>query len=165
MKFQPHVGRTKERFLLLIFLHLGFPQKVWPALTLVNAWSKQAETLWKFRFSKAVLVGTKTEVKGLTILLLRWLLAWCPCVDFSGQHWLLVELTWLTHLLVGGLLWHMLGWLTKGDFAGWSILLTAETITYIFLVSDLSSVRSAYMFYLHFAYLLVWLLWEKWNCS
>ena len=151
----PHVWKTKRTksygWAEVRFSAARVSLEVWPALTLVNAWSNQAENWWKVRFLKAVLPGTKIEVKGLTVLLLRWLLACCPCVDFSGQRWLLQSWLGLTHLQIGGLLWHMLGWLTKGDFAGWSILLTAETNTHIFPVSDLSSVRSAYMFYLHFA--------------
>jgi len=65
--------------------------EVWPALTLVNAWSKWAEICWEVRFWKAVLFATEIEVKGLTKLLLRWLLACCPALTFLD----IVDMGWL----------------------------------------------------------------------
>ena len=60
-------------------------------LTLVNAWSELAEILWRVRFLKAVLIGTKIEVKiltevgaTLTLLLLACIDFFLDCVDFSG---------------------------------------------------------------------------------
>ena len=105
--------QLKDEIYRIKFSAVRVLQKVWPALNLVNAWSNWVENLWEVRFWKAVLFGTEIEVKGLTNLLLRWLLACCPALTFSGQHWLFWSWLGLTRLLIGGLLWHMLGWLTK----------------------------------------------------
>ena len=103
-KFSPHVWRRRRTNLYdweegrisaaRVLL------EVWPALTLVNAWSESAENCWRVRFWEAIHIGTEIEVKGLTKLLLRWLLACCPAltfldsVDFFG-----VDLGWLVCLL------------------------------------------------------------------
>lgn len=158
-EFQPHVGRTKR-----IFLLLGFRR----SLTSVDFGQRLVQTSWKL-VGGSIFEGRTTWHKNrgqrvdrfavaltFSLLPLRWLFR--TTLTF-------VELTWVDSST---------GWRVVVTHAGpadqrrlcWlSILLTAETNTYIFLVSDLSSVRSAYMFYMHFAYLIVWLLWEKWNCS
>ena len=99
-EFSPHVWRRRRTNLYGWaegqISAVRVLQKVWPALTLVNAWSNWAEIWWEVRFWKAVLFGTEIEVKGLTNLLLRWLLACCPALTFSGQRWLFgVDLGWL----------------------------------------------------------------------
>ena len=102
-------------------------QKVWLALTLVNTWSEWAEIWWEVRFWKAVLFGTEIEVKGLTKLLLRWLF-WTT-LTFLELTWVDSVADWRTVVTHSGLA-------DQGDFAGWSILLTAVTHhqNFLFLV-------------------------------
>ena len=71
--------------------------EVWLALTLVNAWSVWAEILWRVRFLKSVLIGTKIEVKRLTKVGGALTLLLLPCVDFfwTALTFLGLNLSWL----------------------------------------------------------------------
>ena len=62
--------------------------EVWPALTLVNAWSNWDEFFRRLWSKQDLIFGTKIEVKEWPKVELRWLLVLLPYVEFSVQRWI-----------------------------------------------------------------------------